>query len=152
MKFQRSAINTITLFIFLILIDSNPLFSLLCVDFTLCGVIFVSLKRDYPTSIVFALTAGIMKDVLCFNIIPVNTVNFFVTGILIYYLKRRFKEQKIFDYLIGAIAIFMYLLLTSFSENRFSFIFSLKFLINSWIFFVSLDNIITRWIPGLFRE
>jgi len=137
----------IYLFIFLLLDMSVPVNLLFYTDFTMLGVIFLSLYLDYRLILLYALFFGIAKDALNSNVLPLFSIDFMITVVLVRNLLKYFRDKPLFKFIIVFIAvIFNFIFMAAFSGISFSFSFLLSFVFSSLAMFLLINYLFAAWI------
>ena len=123
-----------------------PVHFLINTEFVMLGVIFLGLRLSSGFVFFMAVFFGIAKDALMFNKIPVSTMTFVLTVILVRYLRKHFQKKIVFEFAIASIAIIINLIINSVAQEAFSIRFSFSFIVQSLVMFALLDLLLKKWI------
>ena len=137
----------IYLFFSIFLDMSMPVNSMFSTDFTMLGVIFLSMYIDYRLVILYALFFGITKDALNSNIFPLFSVDFMITVILVKSLLKYLRDKPSFRMVIAfLIIVFNFIFIAALSKTSLSGYFLLDFISSSFILFLVIDYLFASWI------
>ncbi len=135
------------LFIFLLLDMSFPVGFLSGTDFTMLGVIFLSVYLDYRLVLLYALFFGIAKDALNSHALPFFSVDFAITVFLVKSLLKYFRDKLLFKFVVVFLAVlFNFVFITAFSDANFSLRSLLSFVLCSLGILFFTNYFFAAWI------
>ncbi|MFH1768375.1 MAG: hypothetical protein ABH858_04355 [Candidatus Omnitrophota bacterium] len=133
--------------IVLLLLDLSPAAHfLLKTELLLVGIIFLSFYLSFDYVLLLSLFFGMLKDLMMFNSVPIFTLAFIFTVTVIEYLLWYVPKKPLMKVIVVATVISVNIIINSFALEDFSFIFSVNFFIQSFVFFYVFDRILKKLI------
>lgn len=150
MKLQN--IKAFFLLLILFSLDiSKPFGYSLSTEFTLLGIILVSLNFPLATSLILSMFFGYFKDSFCADSINFSMIEFSLIAIFAYYFLHNFHKKTVKIFIILGALIF-HIIISNFYINKTVYLFSLLFFIHSCLIFLILNKVTQQWLCEDFKK